>query len=357
MLSPFCRLLQLTHFCTILSGRPQKKEAFPETDSMQNSDFKTLLDRYLEGHCTREEEALLSRFFEQSGEQEKQVYLSEQEQAQMLTAFRESPRFRDPAKKNLLVTIFNYRVWKVAVWQAAAVLLLLLGFLGWDKISRPGKTMAYKQISNPKGSVSRVVLPDSSVVILNANSTLRYAADFNRHRELQLTGEALFDVSKDQTHPFIIHTAGGIQTKVLGTLFTIRSYDNLPETRIMVINGRIQVQRANKVLGILGRNERVIYNRSVGSSQQDIVADAGKQVGWTNGEWGYENMSLRELQALLFNYYNIHVIARGTAIQHLTANANMNFTNRQAAEDIVNIFCITAGCHYKWRDHATVEIY
>jgi transmembrane sensor len=324
----------------------------------QNPDFRTLLDRYLEGRCTSEEEALLARFFERSGEPEKQVYLSDQDQARMFMAFRDSPRFREqPAKRNLMATIRSYRLWKVAVWQAAAVLLLLLGFWSWDRVSRSGKMIAYKQISNPKGAVSRVVLPDSSVVILNANSTLSYAEDFSRHRELKLTGEALFDVSRDQAHPFIIHTAGGIQTKVLGTSFTIRSYDNLPETQIMVISGRIQVQHANTVLGILGRNERVIYNRSGGSSYHEVVADAGKQAGWTHGEWEYENMSLKELQALLFNYYNIRVIARGTATQHLVANANMNFTNRQAAEDIVNIFCITAGCHYKWQDHTTVEIY
>lgn len=323
----------------------------------QKTDFKTLLNRYLEGDCTPEEEDLLALFFEQSGEQKKTAHFSEHDHARMFTAFRESPRFREPVKRNLLITMFNYRVWKVAVWQAAAVLLLLLSCWGWDKMSRSRKMMAYKQISNPKGAVVRVVLPDSSVVILNANSTLSYAADFSSHRELQLTVEALFNVSKDEAHPFIIHTAGGIQTKVLGTSFTMRSYDNLPETRIMVISGRIQVQHEGTVLGILGSNERITYNRSVGGTRHDIVADAGKQAGWTRGEWEYENMSLQELQALLFNYYDIHVIARGAATQHLVANANMNFTNRQAVEDIINIFCITANCRYKWLNHATVEFY
>lgn len=324
----------------------------------QKINLETLLDRYLEGRCTPEEEALLARFFEQSGEQGKPAHLSEQDQARMFMVFRESPRFSgQPVKRSLLISMFRYRVWKVAVWQAAAVLLLLLGFWGWDKVSRSGKMIAYKQISNPKGTISKVMLPDSSEVTLNANSTLSYAVDFTKNRELRLTGEALFTVNKDEAHPFIIHTAGGIHTKVLGTSFTIRSYDNLPETKITVISGRIQVQHADTVLGILGSNERVIYNRLGGGSRHDIVADASKQAGWTRGQWEYENMSLQELQALLFNYYNIHVVARAPAIQHLIANANMNFTSRQAAEDIINIFCNTANCHYKWLSHATVELY
>jgi len=324
----------------------------------QKTSFKTLLDRYLEGSCTPEEEALLARFFEQGGEKQKPAHLSEQDQARMFMAFRDSPRFSgQPVKRSLLVSMFRYRVWKVAVWQAAAVLLLLLGFWGWDKVSRSGKMIAYKHISNPKGTVSKVMLPDSTEVILNANSSLSYAVDFSENRELQLTGEALFKVSKDETHPFIIHTAGGIHTKVLGTSFTIRSYDNLPETRITVISGRIQVQHADTVLGILSSSERVIYNRLGGGSRHDTVADAGKQAGWIRGQWEYENMSLQELQALLFNYYNIHVIARAPALQHLIANANMNFTSRQSAEDIINIFCNTANYHYKWLNHATVEVY
>jgi transmembrane sensor len=310
--------------------------------------FKDLLDRYLDGRSSKEEDALLERFFEQSGEQKKTVQLSEQDRARMFTAFRASPRFSVPSIK-------RNRIWKMPIWQAAAALLLLLGCWEWGQISRSWKMMAYKEISSPKGALLKVVLPDSSQVILNANSTLRYAADFTTHRDLQLSGEAFFNVSKDKEHPFIIHTASGIQTTVLGTSFTIRSYDNLPETKIMVITGRVQVQHADTVLSILGSNERVIYNRSDDDSRHDVV-DATKQTGWTHGEWEYENMSLQELQALLFNYYNIHLITKGTATQDLMANANINFTNRQTAEEIINIFSITANCHYRWLDHATVEL-
>ncbi len=321
-------------------------------------DFKALLDRFLAGSCTPEEEALLERFFEQSGTQEKPVSLSEQDRRRMFAALRESPRFSaQPVKMNTWLAVLNYRVKRVVVWQAAAVLLLLLGFWQWQNGNLFSGALAYKQISCPQGNLLKVTLPDSSVVILNANSTLSYAADFNKHRELKLTGEAHFNVIRDDKYPFIIHTSGAIDTKVLGTSFTIRSYDDLPETRIMVISGRVQVLHADTVLGTLGSNGQVTYNRLQEQSHQDIVADAGKQAGWTRGKWEYESMPLKELQSLLLNYYNIHITTRGAVTQQLVANANMNFTNRQSAEDIVNIFCITANCHYKWLNHATVEIY
>lgn len=302
-------------------------------------DLEVLLDRYLQGLCTPEEEALLERFFEQSGQPEKEIRLSGDDKERMFAAFKASPRFT-PKRRAI--------IWQAA---AAAVLLLSLGLWLWQEQTH--KVIAYKQISCPKGNLLKVVLPDSSVVMLNANSTLRYAASFNENRTLELKGEGLFTVTKDDEHPFIIHTAGDIATKVLGTQFTIRSYDDLPETRVIVVSGRVQVKHASTILGTVEANEEVTYNRQDGDHALNTVADADKLSGWTKGEWEYENMSVQELKSLLLNYYNINIVTT----RPFVADADMNFTNRQSAEDIINIFCITANCHYKWLNHATVEVY
>lgn len=321
-------------------------------------DFETLLERYLDGECTPEEEILLERFFEESGDQQKEVLLSEDEQLRLFTAFRESVRFRTvPATGNKLVAMLTYKIAKrAAVWKVAASILVLFGCwkLQQQFFIAP---LTYKQISNPQGKLMEIMLPDSTNVILNANSTLRYAEDFNKHRNVQLTGEAMFSVTKDQAHPFIIESADSIETTVLGTSFTVRSYSELAETKIMVLSGKIQVQRAGTLLAILDKDKVLSYNHQNKEKQLMVIPDADKHTGWVRGEWEYDRMGIRELQSLLHNYYNVQVMVKGPDVDHLLADANMNFNNRQSADDILDIFCITTHCKYKWLNKTTVELY
>ena len=89
-----------------------------------------------------------------------------------------------------------------------------------------------------KGSYKASInLPDGSKVWLNGDSKITYDGDFQgKTREVHLSGEAFFDVAKDKTRPFIIHTRT-INLKVLGTAFNVRSYDNEKETETALVHG------------------------------------------------------------------------------------------------------------------------
>src|SRR5688572_26161999 len=84
-----------------------------------------------------------------------------------------------------------------AAAMIAAVLISLALFYGW-----PASPIKYTAITNNSGQIRHVRLPDKSNVWLNAATTLRYADAFNEHRQLQLDGEAYFDVTHDPDHPF-----------------------------------------------------------------------------------------------------------------------------------------------------------
>src|SRR5258705_4020135 len=109
---------------------------------------------------------------------------------------------------------------------AAAVILAFLFFRNpVNETLIPLKT-AGNTISTKPGSKSKIELPDGTQVWLNADSKLRYSQDFmGAYREVQLTGEAYFDVAKDKSRPFIIHT-GPIDIRVVGTSFNVRAYPN-----------------------------------------------------------------------------------------------------------------------------------
>jgi ferric-dicitrate binding protein FerR (iron transport regulator) len=101
--------------------------------------------------------------------------------------------------------------------------------------------VAENTVSTKPGSKSKVQLPDSSQVWLNADSRITYNESFRGpFREVQLIGEAYFDIAKDKDHPFIIH-AGSIDVRVLGTSLNIRSYTNEKNTEAVLIHGSIEV--------------------------------------------------------------------------------------------------------------------
>ena len=143
---------------------------------------------------------------------------------------------------------------KITIYIAAASLIAIafLFFLqnssspkATISASIPGKRDTSNEISTRPGSHSHITLPDGSQVVLNGNSTLTYDKHFDREiREVQLNGEAYFDVTKNPDRPFVIHTRQ-MDIKVLGTSFNVKSYDNDNRSETSLIRGSIEVTMKN----------------------------------------------------------------------------------------------------------------
>ena len=92
-----------------------------------------------------------------------------------------------------------------------------------------------------QGSRTHLTLPDGTMVWLNAGSRLSYGKNYNTAtREVNLTGEAFFDVAHNTQKPFLIHTAR-IDVQVLGTSFNVKSYPTDRTTEATLIRGSIEV--------------------------------------------------------------------------------------------------------------------
>jgi transmembrane sensor len=100
-------------------------------------------------------------------------------------------------------------------------------------------------VSTKAGDKASITLPDGSKVRLNGDSRITYEDFRNKTREVYLSGEAFFEVAKDKTKPFIIHTRT-ITLKVLGTAFNVRSYDNEKETETSLVHGSVEVTLRNR---------------------------------------------------------------------------------------------------------------
>lgn len=130
------------------------------------------------------------------------------------------------------------------------------------------------EISTRPGSRTKLILPDSSVVWLNAGSKLTYSQPFGAtDRTVTLIGEAFFDVVK-MSKPFIIHTEG-IQIKVLGTAFNVRSYPAEKKIETSLVRGRVEVtlDKSPEKKYVLKPNEKLTLNT------EESVATSFKKKG------------------------------------------------------------------------------
>ena len=104
----------------------------------------------------------------------------------------------------------------------AASVLFFLCFYHYKNISQPEQKLLSFQTTY--GETKRILLPDSSTVLLNANSSISWSTQWKQvgKREVNLKGEAFFDVRKMNGMQFVVQS-GGMKVKVLGTVFNVRN--------------------------------------------------------------------------------------------------------------------------------------
>jgi transmembrane sensor len=116
------------------------------------------------------------------------------------------------------------------------------------------------EINTAEGSRTHLTLPDGTRVWLNAGSRLTYGKSYNTAtREVNLTGEAFFDVARNSQKPFLIHAAR-IDIQVLGTSFNVKSYPTDRTTEATLIRGSIEVSIKDRPREriILRPNEKLV---------------------------------------------------------------------------------------------------
>jgi len=211
----------------------------------------------------------------------------------------------------------------VAASLAAAFILLN----PWTPKKKAAQ-VAQNTISTKPGSKSKIQLPDGSQVWLNADSRITYDETFRGpSREVQLTGEAYFDVARDKDHPFIIHT-NSIDVRVLGTTLNIRSYTNEKHTETVLIRGSIEVTlrnstdriilKPNEKLVVLNGNATILKGQphSEGDDDDRPVITLKKahfrekdstatEVLWVKNKLAFDQESLEDVALKIERWYNV----------------------------------------------------
>ncbi|WP_233567559.1 FecR domain-containing protein [Parabacteroides sp. AM58-2XD] len=157
------------------------------------------------------------------------------------------------------------------------------------------------------------MLADGTEVWLNANSTLRYPERFNlKQREVELQGEAFFEVEKNKEKPFVVKTSK-MDIQVTGTKFNVSAYEAEAYFVTSLVEGAVSVSCAND------------WNRtfSLRPQQQIIVSDSSSEVAlfentdflsWREGVFVFDDMLLTDIIKKLELFYDVSIVVKNTEL-------------------------------------------
>ena len=133
----------------------------------------------------------------------------------------------------------------INISRIAAALIIGI-FIGILSNTLEEKKPVYYTSITPKGSISQMVLPDSTIVYLNSDTELKYTYNNSRKkREVFLNGEAWFQVNENKKKPFVVNTAF-YKVIVTGTEFNIKAYEEENEIVTTLESGAIVIPSTGK---------------------------------------------------------------------------------------------------------------
>ncbi len=180
-----------------------------------------------------------------------------------------------------------------------------------------GKTLAFNrpiqrtehirmmEVSNPRGKVSRVILPDGSTVWLNADSHLSFPERFvGNTREVGLSGEACFDVKHDSRHPFVVTTTNMVTT-VHGTVFDVCAY-SAKSARVTLLEGSVSVKNKDGAERFIKPGQMAQVSADGNMQLSDV--DTYGVTQWTEGFFYFGNSRLADMMMELGRWYNVNIV-------------------------------------------------
>ena len=158
----------------------------------------------------------------------------------------------------------------------------------------------------PKGAKYSFSLPDGSKVQVNAGSQIKYPESFGENeRNVYLTGEAFFNVEKDEERPFIVHT-GALLTTVLGTSFNIRAYPDEPLKKIAVVSGVVKVSSAQGAAIFVEPKKMAVY-KGEDQTLNNKLYNINKEIGWKDGLLYFHKATLAQVFKELESWYGVEI--------------------------------------------------
>lgn len=204
--------------------------------------------------------------------------------------------------------------------------------------SRDGK-LSFNMVNVPRGGQYQIVLPDGTHVWINSSSTLRYPTRFEgADRQVQLTGEAYFEVAKDKAHPFRV-SVNDMEVRVLGTHFNIMGYKDEGLTKTTLLEGAVKIIKGS-AQQMISPGQQAIVRESIKVADVDV----DETVEWKNGNFNFSREKLDVIMRKISRWYDVDIDYEGK-----TTNATFVGTLPRSSDisEVLKYLELTGTVHFK----------
>lgn len=187
------------------------------------------------------------------------------------------------------------------------------GVLTYEGGNSKMNVIQYNEIWIPRGGEYKLVLPDGTIVWLNAESSLRFPTSFtDNERKVYAKGELYFDVKHDEVKPFIVDVERGYTIRVLGTEFNLRAYDDSPVVTTLV-EGCVQVWSASDSVLLSPGQQALEMSGNHGIEVLDV--DVVPYVAWHEGKFHFVRTPLKDIMEELAHWYDVEVVFENPTVR------------------------------------------
>lgn len=322
---------------------------------MDRNIIETLLDRYLKGETSKEENDLVENWLEENNTpgSEWQHFNQSRKDQWLADVFGEIQNSIKANEPKVIVMPKREHLWRRLAAVAAVLAICFTLYLEWPALQNRLHPVQLTALTVSLNQQKQITLADGSKVWVNASSQLKYPPQFKgKTREVYLSGEAYFDIKHIADKPFIIHT-GKVVTTVLGTAFDIKE-DKISHTiKITVVRGKVSVANGNKQLGILTPNQQISFN-ILNSKATQTEVDAKQASAWQKNELHFEDITFAEAASQLEQHFNVKINFRNDKVK------NCRFTGTalkgEELDKILKVICAFNDATYQTNADGSIII-
>ena len=241
--------------------------------------------------------------------------------------------------------------------RIAAVLFipLLIAFGIQNLKHRPSEIAQMIEVKTNPGMMTKIDLPDGSIVHLNSESKLTYPAFFDKDkRRVTLQGEAFFEVQKDPEHGFEIAIPHETKIEVLGTSFNVEAFEKDNFVSTTLIEGKVRfdyMKNGRKSVVQMKPGQKLTYDSS--SSHVQLAKTNGEsEIAWKDGKIVFHATPLPQALRILEKRFNVTFVLSN---DRLRSEAFTGSFSHQRLERILEIFKISSNIKWRYLDTHDIE--
>ena len=234
------------------------------------------------------------------------------------------------------------------------ILAMALGFLfnyllGANNLIDGTSETVYQEVRASYGTRTKLLLADGSTVWLNSGSTLKFPVNFDNTEErvVELNGEGYFDVTKNESKPFIVNTSG-LDVKVYGTSFNVSAYDEYDSMEVALVEGKVSLVQGDKgnrkEYMVLNPNDVVECNISEKRLSRISDSKMSKYTAWKDGQMVFYGDPIEKVVSRLEKWYNVDIEIKDKDLQDYRFTATFN---DETLEQVLKLLSLSSPMEYK----------